>query len=158
MCPWFNSRWYHTKRARVRVSTERVRSISLALFLITHSHTQTESVMFDFQKLSVYQKAKDVNKQVLEIIADNSFDRHVNDQLKRASFSILLNLAEGSSRFSSADRRRFMIMARGSAFECVAVLDFLHEKKMIEKSEYNALYSQYEEISKMLYALIRKFS
>jgi len=140
------------------VSTERVRSISLALFLITQSHTQTEAVMFDFQKLSVYQKAKDVNKQVIEIIADNSFDRHVNDQLKRASFSILLNLAEGSSRFSSADRRRFMVMARGSAFECVAVLDFLREVECIDVRVYNDLLGRYEEISKMLYSLIKKFS
>ena len=140
------------------MSTERVRSISLALFLITQSHTQTEAVMFDFQKLSVYQKAKDVNKQVIEIIADNSFDRHVNDQLKRASFSILLNLAEGSSRFSSADRRRFMVMARGSAFECVAVLDFLREVECIDVRVYNDLLGRYEEISKMLYSLIKKFS
>jgi len=114
--------------------------------------------MFDFQKLSVYQKAKDVNKQVIEIIADNSFDRHVNDQLKRASFSILLNLAEGSSRFSSADRRRFMVMARGSAFECVAVLDFLREVECIDVRVYNDLLGRYEEISKMLYSLIKKFS
>jgi four helix bundle protein len=114
--------------------------------------------MFDFQKLSVYQKAKDVNKQVIEIIADNSFDRHVNDQLKRASFSILLNLAEGSSRFSSADRRRFMVMSRGSAFECVAVLDFLREVECIDVRVYNDLLGRYEEISKMLYSLIKKFS
>ncbi|HKK67324.1 MAG TPA: four helix bundle protein, partial [Bacteroidales bacterium] len=145
-------------KVQLSESEYRVRSISLALFLITQSHTQTEAVMFDFQKLSVYQKAKDVNKQVIEIIADNSFDRHVNDQLKRASFSILLNLAEGSSRFSSADRRRFMVMARGSAFECVAVLDFLREVECIDVRVYNDLLGRYEEISKMLYSLIKKFS
>jgi four helix bundle protein len=114
--------------------------------------------MFDFQKLNVYQKAKAINKKVIMLIDENSFDKHVNNQLKRASFSILLNLAEGSSRFSSADRRRFMVMARGSAFECVAVLDFLREVECIDVRVYNDLLGGYEEISKMLYSLIKKFS
>lgn len=76
--------------------------------------------MFDFQKLSVYQKAKTINQAIIALLAENDFDRHVKDQLKRASFSIMLNIAEGSSRFSNKDRRYFMIIARGSAFESVA--------------------------------------
>ncbi|MDD4235576.1 MAG: four helix bundle protein [Bacteroidales bacterium] len=76
--------------------------------------------MFDFQKLSVYQKAKTINQDIIALLAENDFDRHVKDQLKRASFSIMLNIAEGSSRFSNKDRRYFMIIARGSAFESVA--------------------------------------
>ncbi len=82
----------------------------------------------------------------------------INDQLKRATFSILLNLAEGSSRFSNADRRRFMIMARGSVFECVAVIDFLVDNKLITQSAYDDFFNRYEEISKMLYSLIKRFT
>jgi len=89
--------------------------------------------MFDFQKLKVYKKAKELNRDILVLLSENKFDRHINDQLKRATFSILLNLAEGSSRFSNADRRRFMIMARGSVFECVAVIDFLVDNELINK-------------------------
>jgi len=77
--------------------------------------------MFDFQKLSVYQKAKAFRKTTKNLIRQNSFDWTTKDQLSRASMSIALNIAEGSSRFSMKDRRHFMVIARGSAFECFAI-------------------------------------
>lgn len=51
--------------------------------------------MFDFQKLEVYNKAKTFNKVTLELLKRNNFDRVTNDQLRRASFSIMLNIAGG---------------------------------------------------------------
>ncbi len=112
--------------------------------------------MFDFQKLTVYQKSKALNSTILQLIAENRFDNYVNDQLKRATFSIMLNIAEGSSRFSNKDRKNFLVISRGSAFECVAILDFLIENHMIVKATYDELLIAYEEISKMLYAIIQK--
>lgn len=84
--------------------------------------------MFDFQKLEVYQKAKLFNKETSTLLFNKKFDRVTNDQLRRASFSIMLNIAEGMSRFSNKDRRNFMIISRGSAFECVAIFE---KKKVI---------------------------
>ena len=45
------------------------------------------------------------------------------DQLKRASSSILLNLAEGNNRRTKKERRRFFNMAQASAVEVAAILD-----------------------------------
>jgi len=45
------------------------------------------------------------------------------DQFERASLSIALNLMEGSGKSGSKDRRRFFLIAFGSARECLAVLD-----------------------------------
>ena len=112
--------------------------------------------MFDFQKLTVYQKSKEFANAMIKLVNDNSFDRTVNDQLKRASLSIILNIAEGSSRFSNKDRRNFLVIARGSAFECVAILEFLKDSKDISETIYNNSVSVLEEISKMLYSLIRR--
>ena len=46
----------------------------------------------------------------------------IKEQMKRASSSIALNLAEGSGRISRKDQRRFYLIALGSLRECQAVL------------------------------------
>jgi four helix bundle protein len=112
--------------------------------------------MFDFQKLDVYQKAKEFNKDITKTLASKAFDRVTNDQLRRASFSIMLNIAEGSSRFSKKDRRNFLIVSRGSAFECAAILEYLYEINELNQSIFNSYFAFLEEISKMLYSLIKK--
>jgi len=49
----------------------------------------------------------------------------LRDQLRRASTSIPLNIAEASGKTGAADRARFHAIARGSALECAAILDVL---------------------------------
>jgi len=92
--------------------------------------------MFDFCKLDVYQKAKAFCILIHKLISNGKFDRTTNDQLRRASFSIMLNIAEGSSRFSNKDRKNFMVVARGSAFESAAILEYLNEVSEIDKDTY----------------------
>ncbi|MFZ2338221.1 MAG: four helix bundle protein [Bacteroidales bacterium] len=71
-----------------------------------------------------------------KLISNGDFDRTTNDQLRRASFSIMLNIAEGSSGFSNKDRKNFMIVARGSAFECAAIIEYLNEVSEVDKDAY----------------------
>jgi four helix bundle protein len=112
-------------------------------------------IMFDFQKLDVYQKSKNFCKEIYLILDEKNFDRVTNDQLRRASFSIMLNIAEGSSRFSNKDRKNFMVVARGSAFECAAIIEYLYEVAEIDKDAYVNYLNGLEEISKMLFGLIK---
>jgi four helix bundle protein len=77
------------------------------------------------------------------------------DQLRRASISIVLNIAEGTSRFSDADKRNFYVIARGSVFECVAIFDLLRSEEILLTEKFSYYYTKAEEISKMLYSMIR---
>ena len=112
-------------------------------------------IMFDFQKLDVYQKSKNFCKEICSILDKKNFDRVTNYQLRRASFSIMLNNAEGTSRFRNKDRKNFFVIARGSAFECAAILEYLHETEEITRQGFLESEKKLEEISKMLFGLIK---
>jgi four helix bundle protein len=114
--------------------------------------------MFDFEKLNVYQKAKAFNLSVISFVDQESLNRNLSNQLTRASLSILLNIAEGSGRFTDKDKRNFYVIARGSAFECAAIFDFLKDKNQIEIEKFKSFYLHLEEISKMLFAMIKKLT
>ena len=82
-------------------------------------------------------------------------DAVTKNQLRRAPLSIVLNIAEGTSRFSKPDRKNFCVIARDSLFECVAIFDVLKDDGQLSIDEFNRLYTLSEEISKMLFAMIR---
>lgn len=74
--------------------------------------------MFDFEKMEVYQVTKNLNIRILIFLKTKpKIDNYLADQWKRATFSISLNLAEGTGRMSSADKKRFNTIARSSVFE-----------------------------------------
>ena len=111
--------------------------------------------MFDFEKLDVYRKAKDLNKEILKFINENKqIDSYIRDQLKRASISIVINIAEGSGKFSKADKKNFYTIARGSVYECVSLLGLISDEGQIGEENFNEFYQKFETISKMLLGLI----
>jgi four helix bundle protein len=114
--------------------------------------------MFDFQKLVVYQKSKQFQSLCNRIIIKIEIDKYIADQLRRAALSIPLNIAEGSGKFSKADRRNYYTTARASAFECVSILEIMYENDKISLEEYEETNRKSEEISKMLFAMIRKLN
>ena len=87
----------------------------------------------NFRKLDVYQFAVR-HLPLASEIAGSLPPRHsgLADQLRRASLSVPLNIAEGSGKTSAPDQRRFYAMARGSAMECAAIVDACVALKLIE--------------------------
>lgn len=111
--------------------------------------------MFDFQKLDVYQKSKRFYIDAKEIIHTTKLDNYIKDQLSRAAFSVALNIAEGSGKFSKADRRNYFTTARASVFECVAIMDILHEEKKINELYYQSQLKNADELSRILFTMIK---
>ncbi|OGZ32577.1 MAG: four helix bundle protein [Candidatus Portnoybacteria bacterium RBG_13_40_8] len=111
--------------------------------------------MFDFEKLDVYKKTKELNKEVLKFLKENKqIDVYLKDQLRRASISMVINIAEGSGKFSKADKRNFYTTARGSTYECVSLFEIISEERQISKELFESFYNKFEIISKMLLGLI----
>ena len=109
---------------------------------------------FLFEKLEVYQKSLEFVENVVITIRDVKGEQALKDQLKRASLSIALNIAEGGGRFSKAEKKNFYVMARGSVYECTAIFQIMLRIRVIDHKRYKNFYKSCEEMSKMLNALI----
>jgi four helix bundle protein len=110
-----------------------------------------------FEKLEVYQRAIDLAEKIggLTEAFTGKGNYHLVDQLGRAAVSISLNIAEGNGRWHTRDRRNFFWIARGSAFECVPLVELCRRKKLMTEETCRELRAELEIISKMLTALIK---
>jgi four helix bundle protein len=111
---------------------------------------------FTFEKLLVYQKAVDFADRICE--TTEQFPRgygFLSDQLNRAALSITANIAEGNGRFTKPDRRNFFGIARGSAQECVPLLELAKRRAHLSESDHVVLKANLEEIARMLAGLIQ---
>ena len=118
-------------------------------------NTELNLIYFDFQKLEVYRKSREFYLNCKRVLEEAKVERHVRDQLGRASYSVALNIAEGSAKKTNPDRRHFFTISRGSIFECAAILDILHQEDKIDQVVYSNLLILASEISKMLFVMAR---
>lgn len=110
--------------------------------------------MFRFEKLSVWQKsltfADSIYDHTRHFPAEERFG--LTNQLRRAAVSIASNIAEGSAR-TDPDFAKFISYATGSLYEVITQLNIAHRQKFIEPSTFAQLYSDADEISRMLSGL-----
>jgi four helix bundle protein len=110
---------------------------------------------FMFEKLEVYPKAVDFADEITALT--EAFPRGYGflvDPLNRAALSIPTNLAEGNGRFTKPDRRNFFTIARGSAQECIPLIEVARRRGLIKETAALALRERLEVIAKMISGLI----
>ena len=111
--------------------------------------------MFDHEKLIAYQKARQVNLKIQQLLKSlRVADPFLKDQLHRAAISIVINIAEGTGRIGKKDRRNFYVISRGSAFECAAILDTFLDSEVIQENLVIQIKNELEEVSRLLSGLI----
>ena len=94
--------------------------------------------MLGHEKLDVYQCS--IEFFALAASMAESVPRgygELKSQLRRASLSVPLNIAEGAGKVSDADSAKFYAIARGSAQECGAILDALDVLGAVEGETYS---------------------
>ena len=113
---------------------------------------------FLFEKLDVYWKAIDLADEIARLAKSiqKSRDFPIANQLRRASISIPLNIAEGNGRHLPADRKRFFIIARGSGFELVAVLELAVRRGYLKHDEHRRFRNELGSISRMLTTMSKR--
>jgi len=108
-----------------------------------------------FEDIKIWNKAKIL---VLEIYKElrSCKDYSFCDQIKRASVSIMNNVAEGYDRESDTELKRFLVISRGSCAEVRSMLYLSMELGYIEKYKSEELIESTREISRMLTGFIKK--
>ena len=101
-----------------------------------------------------YQAALEIHQVTLRFPA---FERgELGSQLRRASKSVAINIAEGYGRKRSAvDFKRFLGIALGSCDESSVLLDFAHDLKYLPDEAHAEFKRRYIEIGKGINKLIQ---
>jgi four helix bundle protein len=111
-----------------------------------------------FRNLRVWEKS---HKLTLDIYASSkAFSRDemfgLTSQMRRASASIGMNIAEGCCRKGDAEMARFLQMAMGSASELEYQILLAHDLDYLRDPRYERLTAQVVEVKKMLSSLVQK--
>lgn len=113
-----------------------------------------------YRDLVVYTKSFDLAMELFRLTADFPKEERYGlvDQMRRSSRSVPANIAEGwAKRHFENVFKRHLLDSLGSCEELIVWLDFAHECDYIKTEQHADLSEQYNEIGKMLSALLNKW-
>lgn len=110
-----------------------------------------------FEELNIWIESRSFNKKLYKILNNGLFDKDydLKRQIRRASISISSNIAEGFERNTDKEFIQFLYYAKGSAGEVRSQLFLSLDLNYIKKDDFDKLYSQITEISKMIGGMIK---
>jgi four helix bundle protein len=115
---------------------------------------------FKFEKLEVWKNARELTFLIYRITSNfpNKERFGLVDQIRRAAVSVALNIAEGSTRGSDPDFRRFLKMAQGSVNEVVTGCYVALDQRFLTQKQFDEVYSFCLRINSRLNALMNSIS
>jgi four helix bundle protein len=111
----------------------------------------------NYQQLDVWKVSIDLTETIHRTIRSFPPEERfsLTEQLRRASISIPLNIAEGSARTTSKEFVRFLDIARGSLREVETCLVLASRFGYLNDEHYGVIREQLERVGRMLTALRR---
>ena len=126
VCPQFNSPQSAVKNKKMKFEDLRVWQKALELTVTVHNLTRT----FPKEEMFI-----------------------LTSQIKRATDSIALNIAEGSTGNSNAEFNRFLQMANRSAIEVIACLHIGKSRNIISDEDFKTIYQELDALIRSIQAL-----
>ena len=111
-----------------------------------------------FEDLEVFQRAYKVSLKIHQVSLQLPKNEQYGlaDQVRRASKSIAVNLAEGyGKRKSKAEFRRYIQIAIGSSDEMRVWVRYLYDLNYIDHQQWQEWREEYQQIVKMLNGLYK---
>jgi len=114
--------------------------------------------MRDFKKLEIWNNGIELVKQVYKLSGSFPSEERfgLTSQITRAVVSIPSNIAEGCSRNSEIEFKRFLEIAIGSLFEVQTQLIIAKELNFLEESDSSEIEILLEKEARMINSLISK--
>jgi len=109
-----------------------------------------------FEDIQAWQAARDLVSAVYRISERGKFEKDfgLHDQIRRASVSVMANIAEGFERSSDREFHRFLYIAKGSAGEVRSHLFVALDLEYLTPDEFSDLRLKAEEVAKSLSGFI----
>ena len=109
-----------------------------------------------FEDIEVWRKARELTKRIYRLSQTGSFARDfaLRDQIRRASVSIISNIAEGHDRSGTGEFIQFLATAKGSAAEVKRQLYVALDQNYVDDSSFRDLSDLATEIGNMIGGLM----
>ena len=114
--------------------------------------------MQKFEELVVWKKVRKLTENIYNVTKDKQFsqDRELVSQIRRASVSVMSNIAEGKERGGGREFAQFLQIAKGSAGEIRSQLYVAKDQNYIAQKIFEELIELSTEVSRLLSGLIKK--
>ena len=124
---------------------------------VTSKQSSVGSKQYGFERLIVWQKSMDLCESIYRVT--KGFPKEelfgITSQSRRASYSIPLNIAEGSASKSKKEFRYFLTIALRSQHELITLLKLCLRLNFLSKKDYVQLFDDCNEVGRLLNALIK---
>lgn len=109
-----------------------------------------------FEEIIAWQKARVLTSAIYAVCREGEFSRDfgLRDQIRRASVSIMANIAEGFERATNREFHRFLSIAKGSAAEVRSHLYVALDASLITSELFKSLRAQAEEVGRVIQGLM----
>ena len=107
---------------------------------------------FKFLKWDVYKDSKELLNLIFKTVKKlpKEYEFTLGNQMIRAVFSIVLNIAEGSGKSSDKELNRYFDIALGLVYEVLASVDVLKDNNLITKSKFEIYFEKLNNIANQL--------
>jgi four helix bundle protein len=111
----------------------------------------------NFEDIDAWKKARELTRHAYEVTSRGAFSRDfpLRDQIRRASVSVMSNVAEGHGRGGRKEFLQFLSMALGSANEATSQLYIAQDQHYINDREFEVLTNLARETSSLIGGLTR---
>lgn len=110
-----------------------------------------------FEDMEAWQKARKLTKNIYSITKSNGFSKDfaLKNQIRKASISVMSNIAEGFERNGTSEFAQFLAIAKGSAGEVSSQLYIALDQDYITQKTFNDLNDLTDETSNLIGGLMK---